>query len=68
MLRRDGQFHGGLYQQDAGDADGRAYERLDDARDIGCAPRGQRADVQISENVDPNFDQLLDGGDEPGAF
>ena len=68
VLRRHGQFHGGVYQQDAGHLDDRADERLDLRRQVGCAHLSEFAVVQISENVDPNFDQLLDAGDEPAAL
>ncbi len=55
VLRRHGQFHGGVYQQDAGHLDGRAHERLNNRRHVGCAHRrnsplckSQRTSIQTS--------------------
>ena len=67
VLRRHGQFHGGVYQQDAGHRDDPADKRVDLRQQIESAPRTRPRAVH-SENVHLDFDQHVGANDEPAAL
>ena len=67
VLRRHGQFYGGVYQQNAGHRDDPADKRVDLRQQIESAPRTRPRAVH-SENVHLDFDQHVGANDEQAAL